>query len=158
MKKYKSKPNKYKKLQYKHFAEDLLLISKKRESFKSVYQQVSKILKQYDKNSYEFAKLYLKTYKTNQEQLSIIPSLFGSVSTGLLTTAAYESIKTNNIIVGIIVGTFGIVLGTGITGVLTLRRNKRTQIKFVNSSNMDAVITTLENFVCNIETNIMSSN
>ena len=157
MKKHKSKPKEYKKTQYKHFAEDLLLISNKHESFKSVYQQVSKILKRYGKNSYEFSKLYLKTYKMNREQLSIIPSLFGSVTTGLLTTAAYESIKTNNIIVGIIVGTFGIVLGTGVTVLLTLRRNKRTQIKFVNSSNMDAVITTLENFVYNIETNIMSS-
>ena len=128
-----------------------MLISNKCESFKSVYQQVSKILKQYGKNSYEFAKLYLKTYKMNQEQLSIIPSLFGSVTTGLLTTAAYEYIKTNNIIVGIIVGTFGIVLGSGVTVLLTLRRNKRTQIKFVNSSNIDAVITILENFVYNIE-------
>ena len=148
--------NKYKQLQYKHFAEELLLLSNETTHFCTTNKKVQKILKKYGKNSYEFSKLYLRTHKTNTEQLFLIPPLVGSIITGLLTTASYESITNQHLVIGIILAILGIMAGTCITILWTLRCNRQHQITYKSINNWQDVITILTNFCNQYETNIMN--
>ena len=85
--------------EYERFAQELLMISDKKETFEIVCDQVSEVLKKYGKNAYQFSKIYLNNHNLDNKIFDVVvPIVAGSVFGSVCSQSLLELIDTKSFI------------------------------------------------------------